>query len=346
MTYGEIPFYKVSDMNLAGNETVLTSANNWISRAEVEEMRVVVHPAGSIVFAKVGAAIFLERKRILATPSCIDNNMMAFVPDASRCDVKFVHQALIVTNLGEHVNATALPSLNASVLSAIEISAPPLPDQLRIADALSEVDALIDSIDYGIEKKRLMREGTGQALLWGGTDHAWPLSNFSDVFNRVNLRGKKLPASRFGLAGRWPIVDQSQRPIAGYSDEAGLVLQVPEGGAIVFGDHTRQVKFVGSDFIPGADGVQVLETMGENCTGFFAYVLKAIPLPETGYNRHYKFLKVVKVPLPPPLDQQRIACALSDIDADIEALASRKEKTQMVKSAMAHDLLSGERRVQ
>jgi type I restriction enzyme S subunit len=345
-TYGEIPFYKVSDMNLPGNETTMTGANNWVSRAVAETMRWVVHPAGSIVFAKVGAAIFLERKRILSMPSCIDNNMMAFVPDATRCDVTFVHQALMATKLGDHVNATALPSLNSSVLSAIQIPAPPLIDQLHIAAALSNVDALIESLAYGIEKKRLMRDGACHTLLWGGEGGAWPLANFSDVFNRINLRGKKLPTSQFGLAGSWPVVDQSQRPIAGYSDESSLVLRVPMDGVIVFGDHTRQVKFVGSDFIPGADGVQVLETLADNCTEFFAYVLKAIPLPETGYNRHYKFLKVVKVPVPPVFEQTAIAQALSDIDADIDALTRRKEKTELVKSAMAQDLLSGERRVQ
>ena len=81
---GEIPFFKVSDMNLAGNERHMTRANHYISEVVRKQLGATLCPAGSIVFAKVGAAVFLERKRILAQPSCIDNNMAALCSNRHR----------------------------------------------------------------------------------------------------------------------------------------------------------------------------------------------------------------------------------------------------------------------
>ena len=80
-TSGAYPFFKVSDMNNEGNETFMETANNYISEALRKQLRATAFPAESIVFAKVGAAVFLERKKILAKASCLDNNMAALVLD-------------------------------------------------------------------------------------------------------------------------------------------------------------------------------------------------------------------------------------------------------------------------
>ena len=76
----EIPFFKVSDMNLPPNVRVMQQANNYVSQATVKDLRVRPFFEDAIVFAKVGAAISHERKRIAPSPFLIDNNMMAFTP--------------------------------------------------------------------------------------------------------------------------------------------------------------------------------------------------------------------------------------------------------------------------
>ncbi len=73
---GDYPFLKVSDMNNDGNELFMKSANHWISENVRKTLGANCFPPGSIVFAKIGAAIFLERKRLLWQESCLDNNMM------------------------------------------------------------------------------------------------------------------------------------------------------------------------------------------------------------------------------------------------------------------------------
>ena len=90
-TSGAYPFYKVSDMNHTGNEVVMCVANHYISEQIRSSINATVFPEGAIVFAKVGAAIFLERKRLLGSPSCIDNNMMAYELNEDLVDRCFMH---------------------------------------------------------------------------------------------------------------------------------------------------------------------------------------------------------------------------------------------------------------
>ncbi|GAQ40477.1 restriction endonuclease subunit S [Mycobacterium pseudoshottsii] len=122
--FGKFPFFKVSDMNKAGNQLFMTWANNYISESQRKQIGTIVMPTGAIVFAKVGAAVFLERKWILAQPSCIDNNMAAFMPDTSSADVRFVYYVLTNFPMASLVATGALPSLNGRQLRSIPLSMP------------------------------------------------------------------------------------------------------------------------------------------------------------------------------------------------------------------------------
>ncbi|WP_211276300.1 restriction endonuclease subunit S, partial [Halopseudomonas pachastrellae] len=164
---GTYPFFKVSDMNNEGNETRMFVANNYISDITRKTLGATIFAENSIVFAKVGAAIFLERKRILAQPSCLDNNMTAFELDDKKADYRYVHHRLIHTRLSDLVSTTALPSLSGNVLSQIKFPLPMLEEQRAIASALSDVDVLLTEIDRLIAKKRDIQQAAMQQLLTG-----------------------------------------------------------------------------------------------------------------------------------------------------------------------------------
>ena len=167
-TSGDYPFFKVSDMNNEGNETFMTIGNNYISEQLRKLLGARAFPVNSIVFAKVGAAVFLERKRILVEPSCLDNNMTAFViDDDGAADYRFFHYAFVNTNLGDLVSTTALPSLSGSVLSAIEFLVPPIAEQTAIATILSDMDAEITAVEAKLSKARQIKQGMMQELLTG-----------------------------------------------------------------------------------------------------------------------------------------------------------------------------------
>lgn len=165
---GPIPFFKVSDMNIEGNELFMRRANNYVTEAHRKSMGAVLMPADAIVFAKVGAAVFLERKRILTVPSCIDNNMAAYSVDKSQVDVRFMHYVLSAFPMSSLVATGALPSFNSNQLRSIPISLPiELEEQKAIVAVLTDLDVEIDSLRAQLAKARDIKTGMMQQLLTG-----------------------------------------------------------------------------------------------------------------------------------------------------------------------------------
>lgn len=167
---GAYRFFKVSDMNLPGNETVMKTSNNWISENIRRRLTATALPAGAIVFAKVGAAVYLERKRILGIPSCIDNNMAAFIPDLTQIDNRFAYYYLLSFPLSSLVAMGALPSLNSSQLRSIPFHFPAdLEEQKAIAQILQDADQEIATLERRLESARNIKQGMMQELLTGRT---------------------------------------------------------------------------------------------------------------------------------------------------------------------------------
>lgn len=123
-TEGDYPFIKVSDMNLAGNEVLIQSANNYVSKAQQSEMKAKLHPLGATVFAKIGVALISNRRRLLTTPTIIDNNLMSASPIEGRSGPYFLYSMLSAIDFNTLVSGTALPYLNVSDLRRIPIVRP------------------------------------------------------------------------------------------------------------------------------------------------------------------------------------------------------------------------------
>ena len=123
-----------------------------------------------------------------------------------------------------------------------------------------------------------------------------------EIFEDCTKLGTKIKTDEYHSNGKHPIIDQGQEMVAGFTDlEDGLLDAVP---AIVFGDHTRIIKYVDCPFFLGADGVKVLRSKVPNANyRYLYYALKNAKIPNTGYNRHYKWLKELEIEYP-PIDQQ------------------------------------------
>jgi type I restriction enzyme S subunit len=167
---GTYPFYKVSDMNTRGNERIMRKANHYIYESQRNQIGAVLIPKDAIVFAKVGAAIFQERKRILERPSCIDNNMAAFIVDPSKADFRFVHFSLSNFKMGSLVATTAMPSLNGGQLRSISLPLPPtMEEQQAIVHVLHDAGVEVDKLNRRLAKARFLKQGMMQELLTGRT---------------------------------------------------------------------------------------------------------------------------------------------------------------------------------
>ncbi|EPW6933004.1 restriction endonuclease subunit S, partial [Vibrio vulnificus] len=142
------PFFKVSDMNLIGNDCYMVTANNYVNDEQISRLNYTPVRESSILFAKVGAAIFLERKRI-AKDFLMDNNMMAFSPTQ---DLTFMKQWFDSTSLAKYTQVGALPSFKASDLGKIKLKVPKREEQTAIGNYFQKLDALINQHQQQITK--------------------------------------------------------------------------------------------------------------------------------------------------------------------------------------------------
>ena len=139
-----IPFFKVSDMNLDGNENEMTVANNYVTAEQIAVHRwspITELPA--IFFAKVGAAVMLNRKRLCRFPFLLDNNTMAYSLGSTKWDADFAKALFGTVDLTSLVQVGALPSYNAGDVESMEIYLPSLLEQEQLGGFFKQLDTLI-----------------------------------------------------------------------------------------------------------------------------------------------------------------------------------------------------------
>ena len=139
------PFFKVSDMNTSGNEYELVASNNYVTAEQIARMGWrPINRVPAIFFAKVGAAVMLNRKRLVNEPFLLDNNTMAFSMDSSLLDTQFGQSLFERLDLTSLIQVGALPSFNSSDVESISVSLPStMNEQRQIGQYLCDLNTLI-----------------------------------------------------------------------------------------------------------------------------------------------------------------------------------------------------------
>lgn len=148
------------------------------------------------------------------------------------------------------------------------------------------------------------------------------VKSFDDIFLDCTSLGVKLKTEEYAVSGQYAIVDQGQHDIAGYTDRTeGVYADVP---AIIFGDHTRVIKYIDQPLFLGADGVKLLKAKEESANyKYLYYALRSIRIPNTGYNRHFKWLKESQIEYPDAETQQKV---VDTLDKVIGIITIRKQQ--------------------
>lgn len=173
-TSGDYPFAKVSDISRAVAQAKgdLRTAVNYVDEADLRSLRAKPVPEGSVVFAKIGEALRLNRRAVAAVPLVLDNNCMALIPNRERIHPQFLYRFMQTVDLSPLAVATAVPSVRRGDVAALPLPLPPLREQeeiIRLIDlALTEIDRiaaeataarrLLDRLDQAILTKAFRGE--------------------------------------------------------------------------------------------------------------------------------------------------------------------------------------------
>lgn len=171
--------------------------------------------------------------------------------------------------------------------------------------------------------------------------NSWTTASVAECLEPLAVSGKtKIQARDYKLSGRFPVIDQGQEFIAGWTDDEDAVISesLP---VIVFGDHTRIFKLVDRPFARGADGTQLLKPKEGIDTLFFYYACKAIDLPARGYNRHFTLLKEKHLAYPLIEEQRAIGSVLRQFESAFELQSKLLNCLQEIKVATMSKLFTG-----
>ena len=264
---------------------------------------------------------------------------------------RFISYYLASENAQKHFGSSkdlgAKAGMNLLTVRKIRIPRPPLPEQRTIATVLSDVDALITSLEHIIAKKRDIKQAAMQDLFTGkrrlpGFSGDWEIKQLGDV--SAIKTGKKNNEDKVE-DGQYPFFVRSQtvERINTYSYEGEAILMPGEGGigSIIhyingkFDYHQRVYKI--SDFSSGICGKFIYYCMlltfnKQAMRNSVKATVDSLRLPTF---KEFEFIT------PELKEQQAIAITLSDIDSDLTALEQKRDKTKAIKQGMMQELLTG-----
>ncbi len=278
-----------------------------------------VLPDQGVLFSKLNPRInrvWIFRKTKSAQ-RIASTEFVCLIPNESHLDLEYLGWRLRVpTILQELPVATAAATksrerIKPRSLLSLQIPLPPLAEQRRIVGILNRA-ARIERLRN--QAQELMREFIPALFVKMFGDPAtnpmeWNLYPFLDLVSDGTKKCIKIQKRDYRFHGLVQIIDQGRSQVGGYTDRAEGAFDGPFP-SVVFGDHTRRFKLIEEPFFLGADGVKLLEPKTSLLDPVFLFgQCQTLDIKDAGYSRHYRFLKMTQLVLP-PLDKQRAFAAL------------------------------------
>ena len=294
---------------------------------------------------------------LLAFPACFPDSIMGFTPHKNIANVKFVKYCFDVLqkDCQQISQGTVQDNLSWKKLSTILFPCPPIEIQNKIATILSRYDSLIENYQKQIKlleesAQRLYKEwfidlrfpGHENTKIVDGVPEGWEKKKVGDLISKVR-RTKQVSANNYLNSGCIPVIDQSRNYIAGYTNDIESLVEVTIP-YIVFGDHTRVLKYVPFSFAKGADGTQLimsndLERMPQS---LFYNSLIEIDLSNYSYARHFKYLKEESILVPSKDIAQRYDKVVSQYCQSIQKNREQIRHLTEARDRLLPKLMNGE----
>ena len=163
----------------------------------------------------------------------------------------------------------------------------------------------------------------------------WKLNTMSNCVKTIKVKDA-VQKKDYLQYGNYPIISQEKDFISGYCDSIENLNSI--GEVVIFGDHTRVLKYVDFDFCVGADGVKVIQPNSDIITKYLFYFLKWVDIPSNGYSRHFKFLKELNISYPSIPNQHSIVSELDAIQKIINGYKAQLEDLDALAQSIFLDM--------
>ena len=329
---------RISDVTAAGKYLDRTVQN--LSTLGITNSRFVKE--GSLVMsicATVGRPV-ITRKDV-----CIHDGFVVF--DNLRAHNEYVYYVLtdIEDDWSKKDQTGSQMNLNIDLINSTTISLPPATEQRAIADALSDVDELLDALDALITKKWAVKQAAMQQLLTGkirlpGFNRTWKTRKIREMLTYERPDHYIVQYQEYTARGDFPVLTANKSFILGYTNETfGICTDLP---VILFDDFTTDCKYVTFPFKVKSSAIKLLRARKRVDLSWVFERIQMVDFPLSDHKRYYiSYYQNTDLAFPSYDEQLSIASVISDMDAEIAALQRRRDKTRAFKQGMMQQLLTG-----
>lgn len=350
--------YVSSGYKVYGQEQVIRGdpqyGDYYITRKTYFDLEACAVRPGDILMSLVGTVGKLLVVPEHAEPGIINPRLLRFSFDRRRIFPLFFrflfesNQSQLV--LSRSMQGGTMGILNAGILRSVKILVPPFAEQRAIAEALSDVDNLLEALDALIEKKRAIKQATMQQLLTGktrlpGFDGKWETRRVGDILQYERPDSYIVQCTEYSEYGNVPVLTANKSFVLGYTDESfGICTDIP---VIVFDDFTTDCKYATSPFKVKSSAIKLLRARQNQAHLKYIFErMRLIHFPLGDHKRYYiADYQNIMLSVPDIAEQQALAAVLTDMDAEITALEKRRDKTHSIKQGMMQQLLTGQVRL-
>lgn len=172
-------------------------------------------------------------------------------------------------------------------------------------------------------------------------------AEYKKIVSKISIPANhKIKQKAYLQSGTLPVIDQGQELVGGYTNDCQkqIVCDLP---VIVFGDHTKNVKYINFPFCAGADGIKILKAKDDVFPKYLYYgtIFLTYCIEDKGYARHYQHIEKYDLLVPPLPEQERIVAKIeelfSQLDAAVAELKSVKEKLSIYRQAVLKEAFEG-----